>query len=703
MRFEFGCAKKLYERNVHPRVLLGPKDVERLRERVRCGNARKLMNAVRKCTRPCAEEILTCDDILGGEASTKRYERFGAMILDRALDVAIVGVLDEDERCLEAARRIIHLMPDVVERSDYDILVHGRITPTVHAFDLVHGRLTAEERAAFTDWMLATQVRAIIADRWGGYYRSAGRNLVFGKTLSATHAVLALRGEPGVGSLDDEIAELISFLEATINTAVSCDGYPEEDMGYGTDFHALIWSASDALRRAGLFDAPAACPRLVKTGRALLHFMQPWGRNLSATGDAGDHITMRERVLPRLAAEADDPAVLWMFGTLRQPNREEVAFGRDFHVPANAFSLILLDQINKPVHPSRTKPPTQFRDRGRGIVSLRSGWRADDTLVVFDGSQRCPAAQGHEHASCGHFSISALGEYFAIDTGRYHMEQDEHNVVLVDGVSGRSTNHDWRMMFHHGRLIDYAPGPFVDYAVADSSAQHDAYWARRHLGLVKGPGAPAYVWTVEDVNKDNAGHEFWWTLNTSPANTVRTARTHATVYGSRHGNMLDVSFALLAPDEYPEPHTLTVTQDIKTCNSTNYLDPVARAAEYDNPEDMVHYAAFRRPRLIAKVAGLNGRFMSIMIPRRKGRTRAAVKRLKSLPCSLAVRITFDRVEDTLIFAYEHGMLEAGDVEARGAWCVVRRSRKTGRVLAHELGYGRRLSVGGRALEVTSNE
>ena len=42
---------------------------------------------------------------------------------------------------------------------------------------------------------------------------------------------------------------------------------------------------------------------------------------------------------------------------------------------------------------------------------------------------------------------------------------------------------------------------------------------------------------------------------------------------------------------------------------------------------MVLYSAFVRPRLIAKVAGYNGRFMSIMISRRNRERPARVTRL----------------------------------------------------------------------------
>jgi hypothetical protein len=114
---------------------------------------------------------------------------------------------------------------------------------------------------------------------------------------------------------------------------------------------------------------------------------------------------------------------------------------------------------------------------------------------------------------------------------------------------------------------------------------------------------------------------------------------------------------------------------------------------------MVHGPVYVRPRLIAKVTGWNGRFMSVMVPRGKRGPRARVQRCPSVPNSLAVRVTYPKVEDTIIFAYDHCLLEAGDCQGRGQWCVVRRNRSNGRVLDYALGHGYSLKVAGRALEV----
>ena len=198
------------------------------------------------------------------------------------------------------------------------------------------------------------------------------------------------------------------------------------------------------------------------------------------------------------------------------------------------------------------------------------------------------------------------------------------------------------------------------------------------------PGAYPYAWTVEDINKANDWAEFWWTLNTHANNTIEVHGDSATIHGCRYGNCLDVHFALPAPTEFPRSHALEVTQDIARCGAYTYVtDPERQMSFYKQPDGYYppEWPVLERPRLVGKVAGYNGRFMSLMLPRRKDEQPAQVVRLDSLDNTLAVRITFAAVEDTLIWAYEHTLLEAGGIYARGQWCQVRRDRATGEVVA----------------------
>jgi hypothetical protein len=202
------------------------------------------------------------------------------------------------------------------------------------------------------------------------------------------------------------------------------------------------------------------------------------------------------------------------------------------------------------------------------------------------------------------------------------------------------------------------------------------------------------------MNKANDWADFWWQLQTSPENTINTSKKSATIKGCRHGHFMDVHFAIPGPKGYPKAHTLKVEQDVSTTSSYKYINDIdAHVEGYQRPSDMVHGPVYKRPRLLGKVSGYNGRFMSVLIPRKKGDPKPKVRQVSSLDSSLAMQVTHATVVDTIIFAYEHQLLEAEGIEARGQWCVLRRSLATDRVLAWELGHGTSLKVDGKPIQL----
>lgn len=704
MNFDIGCAQSLYSESIHPRVLASDADVEILRRRALRENGKKVMDGLRVWSTPTVEKILaatTSTDV----RSPVDGAYFGTPVVFGLDDIAMVGRLDKDDRAVEAVRRFLLAMAEAELSGEINYAL-GSLRHQGMAYDLLYNHLPEEDRSRIATWMVLG-IRETL-DRIQGFLKGSGANTNVCFMMSALFNLLAVKGDPGVPNLDREQAKLLTLFEAALHGSIGPNGFPVEDIGYGTALVPYLSFVVEALRRAGLYDAYTECPRYTRFGRAILHFVQPWGEHLTSTGDQYDGIIDRQFVLSRMAEMNGDPTMRWMIGTLHQSEPAASMFAevaldeaKRFSVPVGWLSLAMLKDIRKQKHPSRAKIPTAYSDPLRGIVSLRSGWDKDSTFVTFDGSQRSPGCSGHQHSSCGNFTLSALGEYFAIDCGRYNMEQNCHNVVLAGGASGRSSEGQWQMAWHHGVLTDYSPGPFVDIASVDSSLQHDCYWAFRHLGLVKGKGMPAYVWCVDDINKANDWAEFVWQLHTSPENVITLQKSMATVKGWRNGNCLDIHLGLPDPKSYPKSHRVTFSKDEATGSSYNYIqNPHERANAFKRPSDMLHHSVFVRPRLKATVEGFNGRFMSVMLPRRKGESPSRFKRIPSQDNSIAARITFGDIEDTLIWAYEHPILEAGDIKARGRWCLVRRSLKTGRVLDYTIKDGTRLEVSGKILPAT---
>ncbi len=707
MHFRFGAAADLYEKRRHPRIAFGPDDVARLRERVKTGDGEKVMAALRRKAAILAGEILaapTAEALIVGD---KSHHSVAARVGQGTDEVGIVALLDHDERAMAAMLRLFQTVIDAPPKS----FRHARVSAASLslAYDYLHDRLPEDMRRAFRQ-LAVEEIRLRIAETAETYLRSPASNLLMHATLGALETVLAIRGEPDTPALDKELQRLLLCLEASLQAAIGPDGYPEEDTGYGTLVTARLVQSLECVRRAGIVDLYERCPHVLRFGQAMLHIVEPWGEDLANTGDHGDDFGQREFVLARLAAETHDPTLLWLLGTLHYHHGKvhpenrmpdfwvEVELREGFRVPASWRSLLVLAQLAEARHPREAGVPTAFMDRRRGVVSFRDRWADDATFLFVDASQRSPAGQGHAHSNSGHFILSDVGEYFSIGPGRYQNDQDQQSVVLIDGESGYSNEGQWRHARQEGILTDYAPGEFVDAVSVDASHHYRARWARRHVGLVKGAGARAYVWTVEDINKADDWAEFWWQLQTSPENAIHLREQSATIEGWRCGNLLDVHFGLTQPCE------LTLAQDICTSSSWAYLtrDPSGSedrrrialeefAARFPRPAAMVHGPALINPRLLAKVKAPCGRFMSLMLPRLASEAPPAVEQLDTLVGSIAMRITFADVEDTIVYAYEHRILEANGIAARGDWCVVRRDRASGKTLAACVHHGTLLS------------
>ncbi|MCX5662965.1 MAG: hypothetical protein NTW19_25045 [Planctomycetota bacterium] len=735
MTFAFGSAAALYKSRVHPRVLLGPDELAALRRKTRSGLHAKLLAAIRVKTAPLVERVHTTPDLPALLATWNHHWTGPATPVIWGLhDTALAATLDHDARAIDAVRKVLLALPaaDAIQKRTGKLIGYGMEPYVLLAYDLIHEHLSPADRRTFCDWVVEFWVNVSFQRQIPTYYRNAGGNIAMGEVLTALMGLLAIEGDPGVPNLIKTRDQMVHMLQASLHCALGPEGYPAEDIGYGSGMGGWLAYLVEATRRAGLYDAYEHSPRFARFGRAMLHFVQPWGRCLSNTGDHGDDFGERGFVLTRLAQETRDPSLLWLRETLFYPTasarpkptsvRAELALSPTTQIPADGCVLIALDAKAKAVAPAKLNLPTAYRDRDRGIVSFRNGWQPDATLVVFDGAHRPTAAQGHAHDSGGHFSLSAVGEYFGIDTGRYNTEQDQHNVVLVDGKSGQSTQRQWRRTYYHANLTEYAPGPLVDFASVDNSQMSSCYWSRRHIGLVKpvgvGKGAgkgktpalPAWTFTVDDVNFADDFHEFWWALNTHPNNRiefgkgrVRGGAGSASILGGRSGNRLDLHWVLPHAHEYPKPHTLKLMKHTQLGGSQDYIpDPRGNAKRYLKAAgDLVHGPVYVRPRLVAKVSGYNGRFMSLMIPRVAGQRPAEVQRLPSVDNSLAASIRFkaQNIEDTIIWAYDHALLEAGDVVARGQWVVVRRRITDGRVLAHAGGDLTELSVKGRSVKL----
>ncbi|MDP6358814.1 MAG: hypothetical protein QF473_27090, partial [Planctomycetota bacterium] len=216
-KFEFGTATQLYEEYIHPRVIIGPKDIDRLKDSTRRGGGRRLMNAMREKVRPLVEVVLQTDDLPGLVADYNRSpEHDGPAIAGNVQEMALVGVLDDNTEAIEAARRVLlsAVEADPLSRNDHPC---RRVTylagPFSVAFDIVANHLSRKDRRSYANWISKSAIPHILAAIPPNlYFAAAGANIPIYGMETAIPAILAVRGEPGGHTFRKELELLITFL-----------------------------------------------------------------------------------------------------------------------------------------------------------------------------------------------------------------------------------------------------------------------------------------------------------------------------------------------------------------------------------------------------------------------------------------------------------------------------------------------------------
>jgi len=183
-------------------------------------------------------------------------------------------------------------------------------------------------------------------------------------------------------------------------------------------------------------------------------------------------------LLRRLAAEFRDPYAQWH---AQQVNEADIAA-----LGAPWLNLVWYDP-HVPAKPPANLPTLRhFADMG--IVSARTGWSGDETLLVFkcgpfighhavQAFDRDPGG-GHVHPDANHFVLFGAGEWLVRDDGYRAKRTGHHNTLLV---GGRGQLGEGRMWFNGSaclarksrpRILRAESTPTLDHLAGDAT---DAY------------------------------------------------------------------------------------------------------------------------------------------------------------------------------------------------------------------------------------
>lgn len=315
------------------------------------------------------------------------------------------------------------------------------------------------------------------------------------------------------------------------------DGVFLEGAGYGcgTLHHCapLVWAL---LERGD--EELALHPAWSRAAAALAGDLIPGRVEFNPANDTPSRVWTVDWLCLPAHARADRIAA-WLWRTLVGAERERQEWESPELPWTGLATRYLLFHLSAAADDPAPPPPRELpflrEFRKRGMVSMRSGWGEQDTLLSFLCDTSAPS--GHRQADRNHFSLHALGESFAVDSG-YALESIpgttevlrlgalgcSHNLPLVNGE-----------MQHKGHLPSGgirrtelgSPFRYVEAEAGEGYLGAERFTRRLAVLCATGGGTgdrltPADAVCVADVvTLRHRGNAFFsWLLHTDSGNAV---------------------------------------------------------------------------------------------------------------------------------------------------------------------------------------
>ena len=304
-------------------------------------------------------------------------------------------------------------------------------------------------------------------------------------------------------------------------------------------------------------------------GGYYLHAMDPWGGHFTfydSLGGRGNTTPMFD-VLVVKHLFPKDPAIDFVYRNTVGEDYESfarpVAFGHPFFLMTGLVQAIFAEEYapkswDQARADAAAGKPLTFFSEGTGNLITRDAWDKDAVQLHF--LTRCVSG-GHQYADRTHFSLHALGRYWAIykplRQQEEHYQPKNRSVILIDGqgpgmamarcaalddaagatfiAADAKPAYEWntggndrfpkggqRVPFVandfrlHKSDLPWMDLPWSDLPNWQTSSKGSELWlplgsvrrAFRTAGLVR--GAHPYVLIVDDFQKDDDRHDYQW-------------------------------------------------------------------------------------------------------------------------------------------------------------------------------------------------
>lgn len=521
----------------HPTLLFEMREVPALRDKVRSDPvARGAFEQMRRR----ADGFLLVD--------TTSYVFHGAVagraLTTQALNLAMAGYVTGDRRYLDKAAAIVCAAAGQSDVEDFAELNGAlAVADAAHGYamgyDWLYPFLTDEQRAlireeirSFGEWLYEHSQ----TDFWG---EDEPRRMAHNWN-GVTHgglglAALALGDEQNW--LDRAIERVRAYLEHSVDETGACyEGVSY--MGYGLQ---NVVPMAVVLARQGGPDLLAEAPTVRLAPEYVLWQVLPGGGRIAPINQCAETLHPSAGVF-RIISKFGDPIGLWGWLRLFGPDGDGT-YGASSWLGGGCalpYAVLWADASVAPQSPADAGLPLS-RFFARGQVSARDGWGPLDTLVTFTSGKGIPGIwnQGDENS----FTFYSRGEQFAIDPGAGWGKTAEHNAILIDGEGQGS---DGGPAAVQGKVVTAEDRGTSVYVLGDATAAYRARQpilrARRQLLFVRAP--EPYLLIADDIQKDEAEHEYYWLLYSAEGNQLEIGPDGSSGYvqGAGRGARCQVRF-----------------------------------------------------------------------------------------------------------------------------------------------------------------
>ncbi|NLL83875.1 MAG: hypothetical protein GX230_06500 [Lentisphaerae bacterium] len=521
---------------------------------------------------------------------------------------------------------------------------------------------------------------------------SAGNNVAVARNVNAAIAALIWGEKTGYHNWQSVVDNTCDNVRQYLRTGCDPLGFSYEGSGYGAQVMEMIFLFCHLLRQARWHDDLLRSePLLQLQPAAFQHLILPDGSYSATTSDQGTRLPMGLWWLLLAANEWHRPDYRGVWEHFSGPDHPIRPWGDYWptwgrltntetrtleHLDKTLIMTLIYFDPHAQVQPFQHSPlPTACYAPEFGITTSRTSWRNNAIFTSLLGAGRSTVSHAHAQADCGHFNIAIGGEYLAVDTGRYNNNEDQHSVILIDGVNNqRSTaGKGMGIVQTRGRLYGFQRHRTLDYCIADATEIKGARWALRNFLFIKTGTDSGYVITVDNINPDNGAkpHTYWWQMQCATTARIELTGDHtATVHGTKA--RIDCAFFQKPEEPTPgHPHSLSLDHDIKEWawpyghnQDPAELDLHARSGE--------RISSFRRPRLLAKQTTGSCMLLAFISPHHNGEESRSVRQIP-VTNGIGIEVDCGPFTDTILVAPDHKYILTDQLKAFAEFALIRRA------------------------------